>query len=46
MKKRLHYTLSAWLLVALTLAACSSTGGAQAEVYGEIKGGYEVSRTR
>ncbi|MCP2041819.1 outer membrane protein assembly factor BamE (lipoprotein component of BamABCDE complex) [Neisseria sp. HSC-16F19] len=39
-------SLLAALLAALTLAACSTTGGSNTEVYGEIKGGYEVSKTR
>lgn len=30
----------------LLLAACAHSGGGQTEAYGEIKAGYETSRTR
>lgn len=45
--KNKRTSLYALLLAALTLAACSTTGGgSHSEVYGEIKSGYEVSATR
>ena len=37
--------LAAWL-PALILTACGTTGGGHSEIYGEIKSGYEISRTR